>query len=62
MKNKQSVARPGGRAPLLEKIRKGKMAGSSHAYPQEPTAEHLRATRERAFEVWRDVSKIAAAF
>jgi putative transposase len=31
-------------------------------YPQEATAEHLRATRERAFEVWRDVSKIAAAF
>jgi hypothetical protein len=61
MKNKSSVARPGGRAPLLEN-RKGKMAGSSHAYPQEPTAEHLRATRERAFKVWRDVSKIAAAF
>jgi uncharacterized protein (DUF2252 family) len=31
MKNKQSVARPGGRAPLLEKIRKGK-ARSSNAY------------------------------
>ena len=31
-------------------------------YPQEATAEHLRATRERAFEVWRDISKIAAAF
>ena len=31
-------------------------------YPQEATAEHLRVTRERAFEVRRDVSKIAAAF
>jgi uncharacterized protein (DUF2252 family) len=32
VKNRQSVARPGGRASRLENIRKGKMAQSPHAY------------------------------
>jgi uncharacterized protein (DUF2252 family) len=32
VKNKQSIARPGGRASLLENIRKSKMARSPHAY------------------------------
>ena len=32
MKNKQSIVRPGGRASLLENIRKSKMARSPHAY------------------------------
>jgi len=31
-------------------------------YPENATAEHRRATRERAFAVWRDVSKSSAAF
>ena len=31
-------------------------------YPEKATAEHRRATRERAFAVWRDVSKSSAAF
>ena len=40
MKNKQSVARPGGRAPLLEKIRKSKMARSPHAYVRGNTVRY----------------------
>jgi hypothetical protein len=31
-------------------------------YPEKATAEHRRATRERAFAVWCDVSKTSATF
>jgi putative transposase len=31
-------------------------------YPEKATAEHRRATRERAFAAWRDVSKSSGAF
>ena len=40
MKNKQSVARPEGRASLLEKIRKVKMARSPHAYVRGNTVRY----------------------
>ena len=40
MKNKQSVARPDGRASLLEKIRNGKMARSPHAYVRGNTVRY----------------------
>jgi uncharacterized protein (DUF2252 family) len=40
VKNKQSVARPDGRASLLEKIRKGKMARSPHAYVRGNTVRY----------------------
>ena len=40
MKNKQSVARPGGRASRLENIRKSKMARSPHAYVRGNTVRY----------------------
>jgi uncharacterized protein (DUF2252 family) len=40
VKNKQSVARPGGRGPLLERIRNGKMARSPGAYVRGNTVRY----------------------
>ena len=40
MKNKQSVAGPGGRASRLENIRKSKMARSPHAYVRGNTVRY----------------------
>jgi uncharacterized protein (DUF2252 family) len=40
VRNKQSVARPGGRGPLLERIRKVKMARSPHAYVRGNTVRY----------------------
>ena len=42
MKNKQSVARPGGRASRLENIRKSKMARSPHAYVRGNTVRYYQ--------------------
>jgi uncharacterized protein (DUF2252 family) len=40
VKSKESVARPGGRAPLLEKIRNQKMARSPHVYVRGNTVRY----------------------
>jgi uncharacterized protein (DUF2252 family) len=42
VKNKQGVARPGGRASRLENIRKGKMARSPHAHVRGNTVRYYQ--------------------